>query len=303
MNLLNETLSYEQIPILKSVSACFIMASVYVGSLYLWRKENRYKRDDPKVIKRRFVSVSLSSVISLLILFLLGEHTSESKYNLANWIGFCFDSPWYMLKSTMITLFLTIILFFGPLVQFMTNYTDNNNNITSYLFYDLKWRSRNLSFWRNYLISPFTEEFVFRSCMLPLLVPKLRLTTSIFVTPLFFGLAHLHHIIEGLKTNTGSFSHLLVQHLFQFSYTYVFGVYSSYLFLRTGCFFTSFVCHSFCNLMGFPHLDELVNGHLSRDGKLAVAACYFVGFTLFFCFLAPFTEQHLFGNYLYLKFV
>jgi len=34
---------------------------------------------------------------------------------------------------------------------------------------------------------PFTEEFVFRACMLPVLVPSLGENWSLFLCPLFFG--------------------------------------------------------------------------------------------------------------------
>lgn len=170
---------------------------------------------------------------------------------------------------------------------------------------NLRMRMSNLVFLRNYLISPFTEEFVFRSCMLPLLVPRLGTHTSILVTPLFFGLAHLHHIVEGLMTNSGSFGHLLAQHLFQFAYTYVFGLFSSYLFVRTGCLAPSFLSHALCNFMGFPHIDELFNrsSSLTTFTRLAILACYVAGFVLFFRLLQPLTQPILFDNHIYLKFI
>lgn len=178
--------------------------------------------------------------------------------------------------------------------------------VASDLGEEIWWRLSNMVFLRNYLISPFTEEFVFRSCMLPLLAPHMHTQAAVFVTPLFFGLAHLHHIVEGLKTNSASFAHLLAQHLFQFAYTYVFGVYSSYLFVRTGCFAPSFLIHSLCNLMGFPHVDELLSSSSSNHPplltRLSIFACYVVGFLLFFRLLAPLTQPHFFDNHLYAKF-
>ena len=170
---------------------------------------------------------------------------------------------------------------------------------------EFRSRMSNLVFLRNYLISPFTEEFVFRSCMLPLLVPRLGARTSILVTPLFFGLAHLHHIVEGLMTDSGSFGHLLAQHLFQFAYTYVFGLFSSYLFVRTGCLAPSFVSHALCNFLGFPHIDELFSrsSGLTRATRLFILAFYVAGFVLFFRLLAPITRPDLFDNHIYLKFL
>ena len=38
-----------------------------------------------------------------------------------------------------------------------------------------------------YLQAPLTEEFIFRACMLPLLVPSLGEGLAIFICPLLFG--------------------------------------------------------------------------------------------------------------------
>lgn len=171
------------------------------------------------------------------------------------------------------------------------------------MFRDCLTRLQDPCFLRNYLISPFTEEFVFRSCMLPLVTPKLFSQTAILTTPLFFGVAHLHHIVEGLKTNSASLTQLVSQHLFQFAYTYIFGVYSSYLFVRTGCFFPTFISHSFCNFLGFPHIDELLTSSgLKTSKRIVIILCYIGGVVLFFNILNPFTDPTLFNNTLYSAF-
>lgn len=43
--------------------------------------------------------------------------------------------------------------------------------------------------------APFTEEFVFRACMLPLLVPCFGCPTAVIVCPLFFGVGKFKHVI------------------------------------------------------------------------------------------------------------
>ena len=42
----------------------------------------------------------------------------------------------------------------------------------------------------------------------------------------------------------------------QFTYTSLFGAYSSYLFLRTGLIYGPLVAHSFCNSMGLPNFGR-----------------------------------------------
>ena len=115
--------------------------------------------------------------------------------------------------------------------QSLLHFKELNKTFVTYFFSEVKSKFQSdcistnlisLVNWRNYIISPFTEEFVFRSCMIPLVYPFLGTFNSMMVTPLFFGLAHLHHIIEGYVVNKLPLDVLIGQHLFQFSYTYLF---------------------------------------------------------------------------------
>ena len=266
--------NFENLSLSTSTFTCLFMASFYVISLYLWSKQKRFNRNDPSVIKRRFISVLITSILSLLIVCCLAQpeksgkrKTRVSKQNyeyfpLNHFIGFRLDT---FVTSVTSAMFLTLILFTGPIVQHVVSnylfnlslklydYTNDSaetthitpqktlnqlNTFENFIDYvktevasvvrgfkpdNMLNKLQDFCFLRNYIVSPFTEEFVFRSCMLPLLVHNVGVSTAVFVTPLFFGLAHLHHIIEGLMFNE-SFMHLLVQHLFQFTYTYIFGV-------------------------------------------------------------------------------
>lgn len=49
------------------------------------------------------------------------------------------------------------------------------------------------------MMAPLSEEFVFRACMMPLVMQSFSAIHSVFITPLFFGVAHIHHIIERLN--------------------------------------------------------------------------------------------------------
>ncbi|XP_012580530.1 PREDICTED: CAAX prenyl protease 2 isoform X2 [Condylura cristata] len=57
---------------------------------------------------------------------------------------------------------------------------------------------------RNQVIAPLTEELVFRACMLPMLAPCTGLGPAVFTCPLFFGVAHFHHIFEQLRFRQNS---------------------------------------------------------------------------------------------------
>jgi len=62
---------------------------------------------------------------------------------------------------------------------------------------------RTLIWWRNQIVAPLSEEWTFRACMLPLLLQCFTPTTAIFVCPLFFGVAHFHHVVERIKMGMG----------------------------------------------------------------------------------------------------
>lgn len=126
-------ITFENVSSVRSVLACFAMATVYVGSLYLWRHENRYKRNEPDVIRRRFVSVSLSCLLSLGLLYALGEEQTRTPHNngeyaLADWIGLSIVSPLSHVAASFVSIFLTLVLFLGPIVQYLVLHTDFNNN-------------------------------------------------------------------------------------------------------------------------------------------------------------------------------
>lgn len=317
-SLFNTKLNYDDISLARSIFICFCMASFYVISLYLWSHQNRFNRNEPSVIKRRFISVILTCFISFITIYLIADK-SDKGHLVTEWIGFKLGLNG--LKACLASMLATALLFSGPLLQhfisdymlsysfqvYETNDEGSNKEHGSYkqikslkLRYQrykhiIKFNLGDLCFWRNYIISPFTEEFVFRSCMLPLLIQNLNHVSVVLIAPLFFGLAHLHHIIEGYFTNELPLGHLIGAHMFQFSYTYIFGVYSSFLFLRTGSLFSCFISHAFCNFMGFPNFRQLMNDFDTKV-KYSVAAVYCFGLVMFFVLVGSLTEPTLFHN-------
>lgn len=319
LSLFSTKLNYDNLTLARSIFICFCMASFYVISLYLWSHQNRFNRNEPSVIKRRFISVILSCFICFISVYLIAD--KQGGHLITEWIGFKFGLSG--LKACLASIVATVILFSGPLLQqfisdyllsysfqvYETNGTRNEREHDTfvakqikslrlryqrYVLY-MKFHLADMCFWRNYIISPFTEEFVFRSCMIPLLVQNLSFTSTVFIAPLFFGLAHLHHIIEGYFTNELPLAHLIGVHMFQFSYTYIFGVYSSFLFMRTGSLFSCFLSHSFCNFMGFPNFRQLMSDFDTKV-KYSVAAVYIIGLVMFTALVGSLTEPSLFHN-------
>lgn len=75
----------------------------------------------------------------------------------------------------------------------------------------------------------------------------------VFLTPLYFGIAHLHHLYEFRITHSEvPFLVAIARSLFQFTYTSLFGFFAAFVFIRTGNVYTCILAHAFCNWMGLP---------------------------------------------------
>ena len=110
--------------------------------------------------------------------------------------------------------------------------------------------------WRNHVVAPFSEEFTFRACMVPVLLGYYSHFYAILISPLFFGVAHFHHMVERIRKGQDIMTSFLVS-MFQFTYTTIFGMYSAFLFVKTGHFAAPFIVHAYCNFMGFPDFMEV----------------------------------------------
>jgi hypothetical protein len=109
-------------------------------------------------------------------------------------IGFRTDG---IFSAIFLPLILTMILFLGPLsVQMASgiwNIYSGEENFGTYekikIFVIVIWLAyfKNLLWLRNHLVAPLSEELVFRSCMIPILLQSFSPMTSIYITPMFFG--------------------------------------------------------------------------------------------------------------------
>ncbi|KAI2642778.1 CaaX protease [Xylaria nigripes] len=246
-----------------------IYTLIYVVPFYLssaTRPSRTLSRDAPSVIRARITLVSLTcivcSLITLRILTLQNRVTNgEALHSMGYWpLG---------LPEAAKSLLLTAILFSGPLYET--------------LLVEGQWR-RWLSLqpiselltswipWRNVIAGPLTEEVLFRSAAVPLmLVAQTSVVRTIFLSPLIFGLAHVHHFYEFRLTHPHDpITAAFLRSLLQLTYTSLFGAYATFLFLRTGSLLAIFVVHAFCNIMGLPRFwgrVEPPSDAESSDGK------------------------------------
>ena len=266
-----------------AILLCFLFGSLFVGSLYIWYLviplfEGRKKepssylsklgnRDDPFTIRCRICSIFCST--SLCVGILTSLSLSPSLGETLACLGW--DLSDGRLLTSFLALLLVAILFLGPLVQFFFD-RECPIDFSDGLLFPL----------RNLVIGPITEEIVFRGCMVPVLLGcGMSRTTTILISPLFFGVAHIHHIFAGVP---------LMRVLFQFSFTTVFGWMSSFFFVRTGNILSPILAHSFCNMMGFPRFDP---GH---PQKYIIGGSFVVGLILFFVLAGPLTDPSIYNN-------
>lgn len=205
-------------------------------------------RDAPSVIRARIRAVSsacvISSVVVLYIILTFGHASALEALHLLGW--------WpIQLLDIVKTLLLCMILFIGPLFE---------QGVAKGRFWSwikgehIRETLGSWIGWRNLIAGPVSEELMFRSLVIPLhILAKVDPTRIVFITPLYFGIAHIHHFYEFVLTHPESpLLAAFVRTLLQFTYTSLFGFFAAFVFLRTGSLYAAIIAHSFCNWTGLP---------------------------------------------------
>lgn len=146
-------------------------------------------RDHPSTIKKRFFSVTIVMLISPIFVYLFSADKILENVSLFDALGFRIKG---LLTAFVLPLILTAILFLGPLSQQAFNGVFKTIENPFQNFTNVLWL-------RNHIVAPLSEEFTFRACMLPLLLQTFKPSTAVLITPLFFGVAHFHHMAERLR--------------------------------------------------------------------------------------------------------
>jgi len=304
-----------------SWAVCFFEALIFVAALYLVPPTIRIlPRNDKRHIRARFLSITVSSCSALLLLYYCSEERTDAPCFWA-WVGFRSENCFL---ATFIPLLLTTTLFLGTLVGMVLDaWVSSSHELDR--FGNLRLREKKTSFLsrlgedlyersllsvdyhqtlRNFLMGPVSEELVFRGCMFPLLIcsgasyPKI-----VFLSPFFFGVAHLHHMYE-LTRQGNPVMHAFIAVLFQFSYTYLFGVFAGFIYLRTGHLWAAISCHIFCNFMGLPDFSFMFKGNGSGlsilyQYRYVLMGVYILGICLFTTLLFPLTDPMFYNSWLW----
>jgi prenyl protein peptidase len=207
-------------------------------------------RDAPSVIRARIRTVTLACVVgSVATFYILNVTAKLSPAQAFHMLGWWPVAPLDIANS----LALTCLLYIGPL--FERFFVEGELR-------DLRRRGlgtlrESLSSWqgyRNYVAGPITEEIIFRSVLIPIhLLAKISPTKIVFLTPLYFGIAHVHHCYEFMLTHPHApLLQAIFRTLFQLTYTTLFGWFAAWIYVRTGSLYACIIIHAFCNWVGLP---------------------------------------------------
>ncbi|UZJ51810.1 hypothetical protein CBS101457_001130 [Exobasidium rhododendri] len=332
-HLIDDQVPLPAISALESGIGSSLLTLSYVGGLYISTRTRigaaRSKdgallnKDDAVIVKSRLQTVTATTIASLLLtgsfirhVAFPRDHPLLASLSTLRVLGVPLPVPsllhsnilpfqpsltlytlHHVLPSLILPLLLTSSLFLGPLY---VTYLDKKLPFQRNFSYESSIRSKFDNIWgiRNYIVGPLTEELVFRGCILALhSLAGFSKKQMIFLTPLYFGLAHLHHAYE-LYVKEGRTEQALKKSVLissvQFGYTCVFGWYANFLFLRTGSILSPFVAHIFCNIMGLPNPFEAAEEHPER--KWLIHSAHILGVASFASLLGQMTAPGLTGG-------
>lgn len=269
----------ETAPLIREETAflCVVLfTAFYIAPFYLsqtLRTSPLNSRDAPAVIKARVRAVGLTCIAcSVVTVYVLAFYGHANPYETLRLLGMYPVNPVDILRVLSLLLVLFVCSIYENVIVDGEWRGWGPSSFKAGLWDD--WTS-----YRNRIVAPISEELVFRSLAIPLfLLARMSTTRIVFITPLIFGLAHVHHLVEFITSRTpdnrripplGIWIHGIMRSTFQFAYTSLFGFFAAFVFLRTGNLWAAIVAHSFCNRMGLPRLWGKV-GQLDFNAYLNV---------------------------------
>ncbi len=270
-------LSFQELSLSGAVLACLGLSSLFVVSLYV--VDPGLSRNHPKTVRRRLFAIVGVCFCSPLYIWLCSDTHVKDGQSMLELLGVYTSEG--LVRALIVPMLLVLMLYAGPIVQCLSEGDHPLEHIAGE-----RWDL----IIRNYMLAPFAEEFVFRACMMPLLLPTLGPLWTILCSPLLFGLAHVHHLLDWFRRKDGTtFMNAVLVVLLQVAYTSVFGVFSAFLIYRMGHLVSPVVSHVLCNALGLPPFDTLG----SHRHKNIVAAVYVIGLLAFVLLLWPLTSSSM----------
>lgn len=226
-----------------------IVAILYVVAIYFQNPSGLrpLQRNDPRVIKYRMKRITM---LCFGLLLFIPIATPITIRDLGLIPGFTNNRNFFNDFNNIIYSILLILgLYLCKIINYIANYTVGN------ILDDLYMNFFTLVGFRDHIFAPITEEFIYRSIIINLLLLANYSNQNIIIfSPLLFGFAHLHHGYQNYLTYQQTILTTLLQLLFTTFYTTIFGMLQSYLFLKYNNLLSIIFVHLICNLFGFPEL-------------------------------------------------
>ncbi|AQK85341.1 CAAX prenyl protease 2 isoform X2 [Zea mays] len=256
-----------------AMAACAAMAVFYVAVLYAPTVILRFPPPTSlrTFLHRRFACAAVASAASVLATASLLRVWSLSDF--ADMFAVFGIRKDHLIQAVAIPLLLTSLVYAGSFVArvwLLVSSWGGGDEVeigcAQRLAQWIQAAVADVMVWRNYVVAPFTEELVFRACMIPLLLcGGFKMSTIIFLSPIFFSLG------------------------VQLGYTVIFGWYATFLLIRTGNLLCPIIAHVFCNMMGLPVFS-------SPRTKGAALVAFLAGSIAFFWLLFPATSPELYNS-------
>mmetsp|Transcript_17462 Transcript_17462/g.17218 ORF Transcript_17462/g.17218 Transcript_17462/m.17218 type:complete len:196 (+) Transcript_17462:82-669(+) len=154
-----------------------------------------------------------------------------------------FDSS-AIIYAMLLPIVMNTILFFGEWVQFFGSKTRDFREFIE----DIFQHTENMVKFKFYISAPAVEEICYRGIILNLFLNSgdYTVTQSILISPLFFSVSHLHHIIKAMNEDSDILKREIAQRIFQAGFTWLFGVYSGFIYISSGGYLLApIILHSY----------------------------------------------------------
>lgn len=100
-------------------------------------------------------------------------------------------------------------------------------------------------------------------------IPFTCISRVALYTPIWFAVAHFHHLLEKIYVLKQSVNSALFSTLLQMTYTSIFGLIASYLFISTGNIASPILSHMICNFFGLPDIGFVQNSKSQSPNHLS----------------------------------
>ncbi|KAJ2706128.1 CAAX prenyl protease [Coemansia sp. IMI 203386] len=259
------------------------VASIYiVSAIFAAPDASVHDRNHPHVVRQRIRGALIATTLSLVLSALLLRQWGH--LNVAASLGL---DPSRIAASVLVAAVLTATIYLGPLVL---DHLDGGVEWADVRRVPVTLWSQPLAM-RNYVVGPVTEELVFRSSVVALWVASgISSTRCIFLSPLIFGLAHIHHAASQYRDGR-PLKVVMLATAFQLVYTTLFGWFAVALFIRTKSIGGPICAHAFCNYQGLPDFSR---AERYPQYKYLIWLVFGVGLAGFIVLFEPMTREGVF---------